>query len=179
MRSITIACLSTALLLSGCAESEPDSSAAATPAESGETMAPPAWLLASVPASPVDVGEAKAEVQEGQSITIRGRIGGRMDPLSNERAQFVIVDPAIPSCADLEHDGCPTPWDYCCQSPTSMQANTATIVLVDENDTPREVDLRSMGFEPLDEVVVVGIVGSRPVPEVLVVRATEIYKAGG
>src|SRR5690606_34806163 len=75
----------------------------------------PAWLLTSAPDAPVDVGAAKQSASEGDTIALRGRIGGRSDPMSADSAVFVVMDPAIPSCADNPGDTCATPWDYCCE----------------------------------------------------------------
>jgi len=179
MRIITSIAVLCASLLMACGQSAEQSTGSSTTSGASATGESPSWILASAPREAMDVGVAKAEVEEGQQVTVRGRIGGRVDPMSSERAQFVIMDPAIPSCADMgDADHCPTPWDYCCESPASMQANSATVVIVDEEDNARKIDLHTLGFEPLDEVVVVGTVDSRPTPEVLVIRAREIYKAG-
>lgn len=111
-------------------------------------------------------------------IVVRGRIGGRSDPMSADLAVFVMMDPSVPSCADLGH-GCPKPWDFCCESQDSRTTNSATVQLVDPADGPVRVDLAAYGFKPLDEVVVVGTVGPRPGPEVLMIRARKIHRVAG
>ncbi len=44
--------------------------------------------------------------------SLSGRIGGSEKPFVDGLAAFTIVDLKVPYCADDE--GCPTPWDYCC-----------------------------------------------------------------
>ena len=55
----------------------------------------------------------------------------------------------------------------------------ATVQLVDADGTPLTADFATLGLEPLDEVVVVGTVGPRPDPKVLVIRATGVHKVVG
>jgi hypothetical protein len=133
------------------------------------------WLLAQAPADAVGVAAAKASAAEGDEVVVRGRIGGRKDPMSADSPVFIIMDPAIPSCADNAGDGCPTPWDYCCETPESLAANTATVQLVDETGTPLVVDATA-SLEPLDEVIVTGTVGPRPEETVLTIRATGVHR---
>jgi hypothetical protein len=168
-----IACLATAALLLGCSESSPD----------GEPMVevhPPteaAWLLTDMPDDIMDVGWAKASAAEGETVALKGRIGGRIDPMSTDMAVFIIVDSAVPSCLDKAHDSCPTPWDYCCEPKDSLMANNATIQLIGDDGAPLAIDLQQHGFKPLDEVVIQGTVAPRPSDAVLIVKATHIGHA--
>lgn len=135
-----------------------------------------AFLLASAPAGAVEVRRAKAEAKEGDSVVLSGRIGGRVEPFSAERAVFMLMDSALPTCDDKEDDHCSTPWDYCCETPQDITANSATVQVVGEDGRPLALDLRRIaGLKPMDRVVVVGTVGSRPTPEVLVVSATGVF----
>ena len=69
-------------------------------------------------------------------------------------AAFTIVDPAVPYCAADE--GCPTPWDYCCQQ-DKVPANSATVKLVDADGKLVAEGARDLlGVEELAEVVVRG-----------------------
>ncbi len=60
------------------------------------------------------VGEARAKSENGQEVTLVGRIGGSSKPFVEGLAAFTIVDPKVPHCA--KEEGCPTPWDYCCET---------------------------------------------------------------
>lgn len=137
-----------------------------------------AWLLDAAPANAKPVVAAKADATEGQQIVVRGRIGGRKEPMTNDSAVFTIVDLEIPYCGQHSEHGCPTPWDYCCETPETMMANSATVQLVDGAGAALDVDPIAAGLEPLDEVVVVGTVGPRPSKEVLTIRATGVFRSG-
>lgn len=130
------------------------------------------WLLADMPAGAIPVSEAKRAAREGEQIVVRGRVGGRRDPMSTDVAVFVMMDPAVPHCKD----GCKAPWDYCCETPETIIANSATVQLVDESGKPLRTDLARCAVKPLDEVVVVGTVGPRPTDEVFVIQASGLHR---
>lgn len=137
----------------------------------------PDWIVAEAPTGDVGISHAKQHATEGENIVVKGRIGGRRDPINTDSATFILVDVAIPSCADNPGDNCPTPWDYCCEPSEIMLAGTATVQVVDETGHVRHVNLRSLGFAPLDTIIVTGTVGPRPNPQTLVIRANTIHKA--
>ncbi|MHC4776547.1 MAG: hypothetical protein ACYTBR_14950, partial [Planctomycetota bacterium] len=154
---------------------------ASTPADDASAQTSPvatSWLLADMPADAVPVLQAKQTAREGDQVVVRGRIGGRSDPLSHDVAVFVVMDPALPSCRD-RGGPCKKPWDYCCETTETITANSATVMLVDDAKTPMAVDLGGHGFEPLDEVVVVGTVAPRPNEAMLVIHARKIHRVSG
>lgn len=162
-----------AAAISACGESGGDSAAAST----NDTS----WLLTAAPADAAPVAEAKSSVEAGQQVVIRGRIGGRMEPVASDSSAFTIVDLGELYCGqdNPEDDHCPTPWDYCCTSPSGLQASTATVQIVDAEGVPIDTDPVAAGLSPLDEIIVVGTVGPRPTPEVLMIRATGVHRVGG
>ena len=81
------------------------------------------------PADAMPVGVAREKAEDGQEVTLVGLIGGSSKPFVDGLAAFTIVDPKVPYCAADE--GCPTPWDYCCQT-EAVKENIATIKVVDE-----------------------------------------------
>jgi hypothetical protein len=177
-RTIAIASIAgIALGLVACKEE-----AAPTTGGSSTSTAAPAtdaqWRLASMPADPQGVKAVKEAAQEGDTVTVRGIIGGRKDALGKDSAFFVMVDPDLENVCTSEDDHCATPWDYCCATPDDVQANSATVQLVDAEGNPIELDLTGQGIEPLDEVVVVGTVAARPTPQVLTIRATGLHRVG-
>ena len=145
---------------------------------SGEPGARPAWLLASEPAGAVDVGAARGSAEPGDRVAVRGRIGGRVEPISEGLGVFVMVDPAIPTCAELEDDHCPTPWDYCCEPKDSLNANTAAVRIMPGGELV-EADLVALGLEPTDTVIVEGVVGEGSGVDVLVIDAEGVYEVTG
>ncbi len=152
--------------LAGCGESSSVSAGAGAEAS---------WVLASEPEGALSVSAAKLTAVEGQTITVVGRIGGRVEPLSADSPAFVIVDLEVPHCGEMgEDDHCATPWDYCCEPTDNLRANSATVQILGD------VGPVAGGLEPMDEVVVVGEVGARPSPDVLTIRATGVHtRAGG
>lgn len=167
------ACLAVATLLgmSGC-----DDKAASNGSSANSAAATPSWLMNDRPSEWIEVGTAKQTVEAGQTVTLRGRIGGRDQPIAADSAAFVIVDVSIPSCAEIEGDNCAKPWDYCCEPRESLTANTATIIVLDEGGTQTKFNLIEAGFNPLDEVIVTGTVDARPNESVLTIRATAVHK---
>lgn len=172
-RTTTIALTaSTLVLLGGCSESPSSPQAQAPSSETQHT--PHAWVLTSAPAGDVSVTEAKASAKEGDQVVIRGRIGGRHAPISADSPVFTIVDLGLEYCGQTTDDQCGTPWDYCCETPSTIATNSATVQV--QGDA---IDLGGAGFEPLDEVILIGTVGPRPDEQVLTIRATGVYPVGG
>ncbi len=149
---------------------------APTPAAPPAPAASANWLVAALPAGAIPVAEAKQSAREGDRIVVRGRIGGRREPMTTGVAVFVMIDPAIPHC---EIGKCKIPWDYCCETPESITTNSATVQLVGDNGKPMTIDLGKYALKPLDEIVVVGTVGPRPTAEVFVINAKEIHRVAG
>jgi hypothetical protein len=158
----------------GCGKSSPPAKQT-TAAPSTPTIT---WLLADAPANAVPVAEAKKTAKAGEEIAVRGRIGGRKDPMNHDAAVFVMMDPSVPSCKDKD-TACKRPWDYCCETPEDITANSATVQLVGDTASTLAIDLAEHGFAPLDEVVVVGTVAPRPTDAVLVIQATKIHRVHG
>jgi hypothetical protein len=175
LKTTTIALTtSTILILSGCSESTSSPKAQAPSTESTEQTTAHSWVLTSAPEGDVSITEAKSSAKEGDQIVIRGRIGGRHAPITADSPVFTIVDLQLEYCGQTTDDKCGTPWDYCCETPTTIATNSATVQV--QGDA---IDLASAGLEPLDEVVLIGTVAPRPDDQVLTVLATGIYPVGG
>ena len=145
----TIGCLAAlAFAVSGCSESA-DIAVTTQPSAAGA-----AYLAKVEPADAKGVGEARKAIEDGDEVTLVGRIGGGAQPFVNGLAAFTIVDPAVPHCSADE--GCPTPWDYCCET-DQLPANTATVKLVGNDGKPVMQDARQLlGVKELTVVVVRG-----------------------
>lgn len=171
LKAITIALTtSTLLTLSACSESTSEPQAQSTPTQTTTQTTPHAWVLTSAPDGDVSVTQAKSNAQEGDQIIVRGRIGGRQTPISADSPVFTIVDLDLEYCGQTTEDNCPVPWDYCCETPSTIASNTATVQVLGD-----DVDLIGAGLEPLDELILVGTVAPRPDEQVLTIRATGIY----
>jgi len=171
LRAIQIAAAAGAALLLGACGGEGGEGG-----DSAQAPGAPAWLADEAPANAMNVATAKVSATEGDRVTVRGRIGGRSDALSAEAPVFVMVDPAISSCAENPEDGCATPWDYCCETPDTIAANSATVQVLGAVDAAA---LRQAGLKELDEVIVEGVVGPRPSEDVLVIQADRLTRVGG
>jgi uncharacterized protein YdeI (BOF family) len=114
------------------------------------------FLIEQEPADAKPVAEA-IQADDDAEITIVGRIGGERNPMIDGLAAFTIVDPSLKACSEIEGDTCPTPWDYCCESPDTMQTHSVTVKFTDESGTVVPVDAGKLfGVEPLQTVVVKG-----------------------
>ncbi len=164
---MTVLMLLVSVALAGCGGSS-------TSSDSGGKT-PVSWLAAEMPAGAIPVTEARRTAREGQQIVVRGRIGGRRDPMTEGFAVFVMMDSALPACGE----GCKKPWDYCCETPDTIMSNSATVQVVGNGDKALAVDLAEHGFAPLDEVVVIGTVAPPPADSVLIIHASKIHRVKG
>jgi hypothetical protein len=166
----------TAGLLAGCGGGGKEGGTPETPpVETGATI-PAAVFVDAAPEGARHVSEVKVDAKEGDTIVVRGRVGGPA-PFVPGRAVMTLADTEnLIACSDREHDPCPKPWDYCCESPDDITANSLTVQVVDADGRPLKAGLEGAGgIDPLDFVVVTGTVGPRPDPNVLVVNATAIH----
>jgi hypothetical protein len=128
------------------------------------------YLLSAEPAAAVSVGDAKKEAKDGEDITLVGRIGGSESPIVEGRASFTIVDTKLAPCTE----GCPTPWDYCCDT-DQLPENTASIKVVDEAGKTLPIDAKTgLGLKELQTIVVTGK-AKRDDAGNLTVQASGIY----
>lgn len=142
----------------------------------GQSALPDGIILAEAPADALDVAEAKNAAQVGERVVVRGLIGGRREPFVAERAMFQLVDTSLPTCADKHGDGCPTPWDYCCEPKDQITAKSATVQITDGEGKPLALSLKgTRGLEPMARVIVRGVVAQRPDENVMIVNADGIY----
>lgn len=142
----------------------------------GATLATSSYLANSEPAGAIPVGEARDKSQDGEEITLVGRIGGSSKPFVDGLAAFTLVDAKIPYCAPEE--GCPTPWDYCCQT-DAVKENIATVKIVDESGKPVTHSARDLlNVKELATVVVKGK-AKRDDQGNLTVAANQIYVRPG
>ncbi len=130
------------------------------------------YVYASEPAGAIPVGEARTSVKDNTPVTVVGLIGGSPKPFVDGLAAFTIVDAKVPYCADDE--GCPTPWDYCCQL-EAVKDNIATVKFVDAAGKPITEDARQwLNLKELATVVVSGT-AKRDDQGNLTVAANKIY----
>lgn len=133
--------------LIGCnADETPPAAASSTP----DTT----YIASSEPAGAVPVGDARKSAEDADEVVLVGRIGGSANPFIEGVAAFTIVDPKVPHCSAEE--GCPTPWDYCCEQ-NQVQENIAMVKVTDDQGKPVAKDARQLlGVKELNLVVVHG-----------------------
>lgn len=147
---LLIPCIASLAVAVGCSPAPQTPETTSVPA----TESSNAYVVHEEPADAIPVGKARASVNDGQTITLVGTIGGSRQPFVDGLAAFTIVDPSIPSCADEE--GCPTPWDYCCTQ-DQVKDNVATVKIVDGQGAPVAQDAKALlGVQELSTVVVSG-----------------------
>jgi hypothetical protein len=144
----TFSLMTSLIILNGCSQ-------ATTPTtEKATTKVDSPYIAKAEPAGALPVGESRTTAKTNDDVVIVGRIGGSAAPFVDGLAAFTIVDPKVPYCAADE--GCPTPWDYCCEQ-NAVKENIATIKVVDASGKVVAEDARKLlGVKELSEVVVQG-----------------------
>lgn len=133
-------------------------------------------FVKTAPDGAVGVREAIKSAKPGQDIVVRAVVGGRKKAFVDGRAILVAIDTALKPCPDEE--GCPTPWDYCCETKETLLANTMTVQIVDDKGAPIAASLS--GVHGLKELVTIVVAGSvRNAEGSLVVDAKKIHVVGG
>ncbi len=186
--TVTALVVAMAAVLAGCGDGAKEAAAPVpptgggpAPVAGGGAAAPaalPADLFATAaPAGAKGVLAVKKEAKEGETVVLRGKVGGSVAPFLAGRAVLSIVDTdGMVSCEAMPDDACPTPWDYCCEEPNRLAEGSATVQVVGADGRPLKAPLEGAGgLKPLRIVVVEGVVGPRPDPKVLVVNATRIH----
>jgi len=134
----------------GCGGSSP------TPAAAGASAAGAAYLLSSEPAGAKSVLDARADAKDADDVVLVGRIGGDTNPWINGQAAFLVVDGSLKPCNEKDDDGCPTPWDYCCDGDT-LPSSKAMVKVVDRSGKTVATDARELlGLQESQTVVVRG-----------------------
>ncbi len=113
------------------------------------------YLLKSEPAGALEILKARESVKNAEEVVLVGRIGGAVDPWTPDRAAFTIVDNSFKDCSATGDDGCPTPWDYCCERDAGK--TKVQVRVVDASGKLIQKDAKSLlGLKELQTVVVQG-----------------------
>lgn len=134
----------------GCSSSSPTGNSASPPAGVAQ------YFLTAEPAAAKSVVDAKKSAQDGEEVTLVGRIGGSESPFVSGRASFTVVDLSLVPCSERPGDSCKTPWDYCCDTDT-LPSSTAVVKIVDgEGKTVAKDAQKDLGMKELQTVTVKG-----------------------
>jgi hypothetical protein len=139
---------------------------------------PPEFFAAQEPAGAKTVEEVKKSAKAGDTVTIRGKVGGSLEPFVEGRAVFTLMGPGLKPCGHgSPMPDCKTPWDYCCDLPEDIAAHSATIQFVDEKGAPLRALVKGQrDVKELSEIVVVGQV-KQVDKKLLLVNATKMFVA--
>ena len=171
-QSLLFAATLLTVALSGCGKQTTESG------NNGDRPSPLGSVIAATaPEGALSVVEARAQAAPGKAITLRGKVGGKMNPLSQGVAVLVLADEkAIKSCDVIPDDPCETPWDYCCEESSAIAAATATIQIRGEDGKLVRETLRNVGgLKELSHLVVSGTVDKASNEQALIVNAVKIH----
>lgn len=125
------------------------------------------------------IGEVKRSAAAGDTVRFVARVGGRATCFVPSAAVMIVADPILEDCIQ-KGDGCPKPWDYCCEPRERIKANTATVRLVDASGLPLPETMEGAGgLEPLRTIEVLGTVAETGPEGLFVVDAERIYVVPG
>ena len=168
-------CVLTPLLLASCGSDKPEEKTAAK-AGTQEAVIPATYFLAERPTDVPMLCEVKAGSQVGDMVRFEARVGGRAEPFVDGIAIFLTADPRLVSCDQRPGDHCPVPYDYCCEDADAMMAGTATIQMVDASGSLYPISANGQGgIEPLQTLVIEGVVSEKDANGVFVVDASKIW----
>src|SRR5215218_2845875 len=124
----------------------------------------PAGLVSSSPpGGAVDVIALRKTAKDGDTVVVKGRVGGQKEPLASNRAIMTVADLSLPTCDKTPMDTCPTPWDSCCEPTTEIAAKSISIQVVGADRRPLKSGLGgATGIAPLKQVIVSGTVRMAP-----------------
>jgi hypothetical protein len=160
--------------LCSCDRSSPPP-ATAPPASTAGATIPDSLFLASAPAEAKPLEEVKATAKPGDTVVLRGRVGGSEAPFVDGRAVLTLVGAGLAACSDDPEDTCKTPWDYCCETPDQIAAHSATIQVADKDGQPVKTGLKGLhGLKELSDITVAGTVAQAE-GGVLIVSASGVY----
>ena len=110
---LIVATLCVALLaVSGCQKSN-ESESTSSGADSG---LPASLFLAEAPTGVAPIATLKETAREGDTVTVRAIVGGKLKAYVTDRAVMTVIDVSVDNPCVSDDDHCHTPWDYCCNA---------------------------------------------------------------
>lgn len=173
MKTTILPALIAVLALAACQKPSTEATVDSAP----PTASLDAWFVDSPPLAPEAIHLVRDRLSPGDEVTVSGRIMGRKKPFVDDRAAFVLGDPAkMTPCNEKPDDECDTPWDVCCDSRENVRLGTATIQLVGADGRVVAQGLKGVqGLAELSTVTVTGTVDAASTPEALIINATALH----
>ena len=78
-----------------------------------------AFALAADPGDARSIIEAKAAGPSADDVVVQGRV----QDLTKGFGILTLMDTKLHYCGEVKAEGCPTPWDYCCDTPADRRAH--------------------------------------------------------
>lgn len=130
-----------------------------------------------MPEQVLTVAEARRNPVPGETLAIRGQIGGTVHPFTQGYATFVLADESLVFCDEMgDADHCPTPWDACCEDPDKLAASRASVQFLAGNGRPFPFSLKGVaGLKESDALIVTGTVAEGSNPDNLIINANGFY----
>lgn len=130
------------------------------------------YFVKEAPGNPLAVNEVREKAADGATVVVFGRL----KEFTSEFASFRLIDKSLESCRQTG-DGCPTPWDYCCEDTDAVNASQVLVELR-EGARPRRGGLKGVGG--LDHLAVVTVTGEveKDAEGNIIVVAREIHVQG-
>lgn len=169
-------------VLAGCAgktkteaqgEVKTGAQAPGSPAPAASTKLPDGLFVDKAPDGAVDVSKAVSAAKEGETVVVRGRIGGKREPFVEGRAIFTMGDMVLTPCNERPGDECKWPWDFCCED---GKGKVASVQIADADGMVLKRNIEGEhAVLPLSTVVVEGKVAPGSDGTNLVINATHIF----
>lgn len=131
----------------GCAKTDATESAGGAASPLAESV-----LTQTKPEGALPVVESREKSKDGDEVVVIGQVGGEEKPFVDGVAVFSLVDLSLPACTE----GCPTPWDFCCDT-DKFSTHKMLVKVVDGDGKPIATDARELlAIKELSRVVVKG-----------------------
>lgn len=142
-------------------------------APAAEAKLPDGLFVDKAPDGAVDVAKAVSAAKEGETVVVRGRVGGVREPFTADRSVFNMGDMSLTPCNERPGDTCKYPWDFCCEE---RAKKLATVQLTGADGMVLKKGLEGdHGILPLSTVVVEGKVAPGADGSSLIINATHIF----
>lgn len=93
-----------------------------------------AVVLAADPGAATTIVEARAAGPSDDVVIVRGRI----QDLTRGFGILKLMDEALHYCGETKPEGCPTPWDYCCDTPEAQRKHELLVEFLGADGKPIE-----------------------------------------
>ena len=158
--------LVTASFLSSCNKEEVATETTVSPLD--------AFLVSEAPADAQQISKVFEDPVPGKEVVLSGEIMGQTEPFADGYAIVTLGDPTkITPCNRIPGDGCPTPWDNCCDDRAVVKKSITTIQFLDKEGKVIKTGLKGyQGIKELSFLTVKGKIADQSNAENLLINAS-------